>query len=257
LSTASTFFASQEHAEVYDALVDWPTRLAHEAPLFRRLFEAAGVKRVLDVACGTGRHATMFHEWGLAVEAADISPAMLARCRAQFGESQRMRWVERSFEQPPEPPGTFDAVVCTGNSLALSADMAVARRAVAAMSAALRPGGVAVVHVLNLWSVAEGPTVWKQREVHGGEAGEQSRRVLLRGLHRLGDYGYIDLVDIRSTAAGPSVRFEAARFMGIEPDALSAMAHDAGGRRVRLFGGYQDEPYDRAQSVDLICVFEK
>ena len=33
--------------EDYDRFVDWEARLAHELPFFERLFQAAGVRRVL------------------------------------------------------------------------------------------------------------------------------------------------------------------------------------------------------------------
>ena len=54
--------------DVYEAMIDWPKRLNAETPFFRRLFEQHNVKRVADVACGTGRHAAMYHSWGLEVE---------------------------------------------------------------------------------------------------------------------------------------------------------------------------------------------
>ena len=65
--------------DIYDAMIDWPKRLAHEGSFYRRVFEQHDVRSVVDVACGTGRHAAMFHSWGLRVEAADLSPAMIDR----------------------------------------------------------------------------------------------------------------------------------------------------------------------------------
>ena len=49
--------------DVYEAMVDWPKRLANEEPFYRRLFARIGARRVLDAACGTGHHASMFHAW--------------------------------------------------------------------------------------------------------------------------------------------------------------------------------------------------
>ena len=76
-------------ADVYEAMIDWPKRLAHEEPFYRRLFERLGARSVLDVACGTGRHAAMFHSWGLRVEGADLSPAMIDRARSQLRPAGR------------------------------------------------------------------------------------------------------------------------------------------------------------------------
>ena len=136
-----------ESPEVFDAMIDWPKRLANEGPFYRRLFDRIGAKRVLDVACGTGAHAAMFSGWGLEVEGADASPVMLEIARQRHGESERLRWVQRRFEQPV-PAAPFDAAICVGNSLALAADEPTALQAIRQMLRAVRPGGAAVVHPL-------------------------------------------------------------------------------------------------------------
>ena len=94
-----------ELADIYEAMIDWPKRLAAEGPFYRRWFQQAGVKRVIDVACGTGHHAAMFHDWGLEVEGADLSPAMIQRARAAFGEPPGLHWAVRGFDGRFPPPG--------------------------------------------------------------------------------------------------------------------------------------------------------
>ena len=69
----------------YDAMIDWKRRLERETPFYRQLFERINIQSVLDVACGTGRHAEMFHTWGLSVEGGDVSPQMLDFCRTRCG----------------------------------------------------------------------------------------------------------------------------------------------------------------------------
>lgn len=75
-------------ADVYEAMIAWPKRLANEGRFFRRLFDNGGVSRVVDVACGTGRHGAMFHSWGMDVEGADIGTSMIERARTNVGEQQ-------------------------------------------------------------------------------------------------------------------------------------------------------------------------
>ena len=104
--------------DIYESMIDWPKRLDHESSFYRRWFASAGVHSVVHVACGTGRHAAMFHAWALRVEGADISPKMIDRARATFGEPAGLRWVVRGFDRPIEPPQPFDAALCVGNSLA-------------------------------------------------------------------------------------------------------------------------------------------
>ena len=164
----------QDLTDVYEAMIDWPKRLANEGPFYRRLFERHGVRSVVDVACGTGRHAAMFHSWDLRVEGADLSPAMIDRARASFGEPAGLRWVVRGFDQPIAPAEPFDAAVCVGNSLPLAPDMATVQRAIGQMLAAVRGGGLLVIHVLNLWHLPDGPCVW-QKCRRGDFAARRSR----------------------------------------------------------------------------------
>ncbi len=240
-------------ADAYDAMIDWPKRLAREEPFYRRLFERHSVARVLDAACGTGRHAAMFHDWGLHVEASDLSPTMIGRARARFGESPGLRWVVRGFDQPIAADEPFDAVVCAGNSLPLAPDAATVRRAIAAMTAALRSGGVLMLHMLNLWRLPDGPCVWQKCRRANLPQGEA---LIVKGVHRSGNRGFVELI-VAELPGGALRHSEAAPFLGLEASELEATARDAGAGEICFFGGYGDEPYDRLQSVDLILTAKK
>ncbi len=231
--------------EIYEAMIDWPKRLAHEEAFYRRLLAEVKGRRVLDAACGTGRHAAMLHGWGLEVEGADVSPQMIARCVQQFGQPPGLRWVVRSFDQVPGT--TFDLVLCVGNSLALVGDEAAAARAVHALGAATAPGGCLVVHVLNLWSLPEGPMVW-QKCLRTPIAGREA--LVLKGVHRCGPRGFVELV-----VADPQGSWRQAQsvpFVGLRATALAQWARQAGLENVQCFGGYQGQPYLETQSADLV-----
>ncbi len=245
--------AFDDLTDVYEAMIDWPKRLAHEEPFYRRLFGRIGARRVIDVACGTGRHAALFHAWGLWVEAADISPQMIERARASFGEPDGLRWVVRGFDEPIQPAEPFDAAVCVGNSLALAPKLATARRAIRQMLAAVRGGGVAVVHVLNLWHLPDGPCVWQKCKRATLEQGDV---LIIKGIHRSGARGYVDLV-VLSPADSIEMHTESVPLLGLEAPELERTARRAGAAHVQFFGGYQNQPYDRHESVDLIMVAEK
>jgi SAM-dependent methyltransferase len=236
--------------ESYDALVDWPRRLAIEEPLHRRLFQDAGVRRVLDPACGTGHHAAMFHSWGLQVEAADISPEMIEYCRSTHGESEALRWVVRSFVEPTAA-GAFDAVVCVGNSISLVPDVAMVNRAIGAMLNALRRGGVCVIQALNLWQVPEGPTVRQKCRHIRRDDGD---RIVIKGLHRAGDRGFVEFAELSLTDGEVSSRFSRATMIGLRDADLCAAIESAGGRDIRIYGTFQNEPYEPEKSPDLIAV---
>jgi SAM-dependent methyltransferase len=241
-----------ELAASYDRLVDWPKRLAREAPFFRELFEMHGVRRVLDAGCGTGHHATMFHSWGLEVVGMDVSPAMLEQCARLHGRDERLHWVQGSFAAPPSPSKQFDAVVCIGNSLALVDDLEGVRTAVRAMVNSVRPGGIGIIQLLNSGSIHEGPTLWQKvcRFERGGLP-----VVLLKGVHRSNGRGYVDIVELTLHPRQVDWRTHAASFLCITGPELTSIIREQGGQVKGVFGSYERQEFIAGQSTDLIVVF--
>lgn len=239
--------------DVYEALVDWPRRLAREEPFYRHWFERCHVRRVLDTACGTGQHAVMFHRWGLAVEGADVSAAMIERARDRYGEPHGLQWAVRSFDQPGGANELFDAAICAGNSLALACDRATVQRALQRMLEAVRPAGLVVVHLLNLWRLPDGPCVWQKCQRVQRPPDEV---LAVKGVHRNGRRGFVDLV-VTDLAGQLAMITESVPLLGLEAEELARLVRAAGASSAEFFGGYEGEPYARQTSVDLIMVAQK
>jgi SAM-dependent methyltransferase len=111
-----------------------PWKLAERAAFARRLRER-GCERLLDVGAGTGQDSAFFQEQGLAVVAADLSPAMVDRCRAKGVDARVMDFMRLDF-----PPASFDAVHAMNCLLHVpNADLPAVLEAVRAV---LRPGGL-------------------------------------------------------------------------------------------------------------------
>jgi ubiquinone/menaquinone biosynthesis C-methylase UbiE len=83
--------------------------IAVEEPLVRRLLGDVRGKKVLDVACGTGRHSVRLAEEGAYVTALDRSEEMLAVARAK---TDRVRWLRGDLDRLPFDDASFDVVVC-------------------------------------------------------------------------------------------------------------------------------------------------
>lgn len=68
--------------------------------------------RVLDLACGAGRHSLAAAALGATVLAVDKDPARLAEARRQAQrQGARITWLELDLEQPWPEFGCFDAVL--------------------------------------------------------------------------------------------------------------------------------------------------
>lgn len=144
-------FGKHNEEREYDELVNWDARLTREGPFFRRLFDEHGVHSVADVGAGSARHSIMYRSWGLDVTAIDPSVEMLelAHENAERLESD-VRIVEGGFGEVAGIVGSpVDALTCTGNALPHVRSIEGLRAALADFAAALRPGGVLVLHYLN------------------------------------------------------------------------------------------------------------
>ena len=239
--------------DVYEAMIDWPRRLANDEPFFRRLFEEIEARRVADVACGTGHHAAMFHSWQLQVDAADISKNMIDRARHSFGAPDGLNWSVRSFDQPIPTDEPFDAVTCLGNSLALAGDHTLAERAVQNMFDAVRPGGLVVLHVLNVCRLPDGPCQW-QKCVRADLP--QGDSLITKGVQRVDDRAFVHLV-VAPLDAPSEFRSESVPFLPLESEDLINLARTAGATQIEQYGNQKRAPFKRESSTDLIVVTRK
>jgi SAM-dependent methyltransferase len=234
--------------DVFESSINWEKRLAHEEGFYRNCFAQWDAKTVLDAACGPGRHAGMFHRWGLMVEGADLSPNMIARAKANVPEDKTMRWVVRGYED--HVGGEFDAVICVGNSLALARSPDAAQRGVLRMAAAARRG--MVVHVANGWAWPDGPCLWQRCARTPG-------RTLVRGVHRCGARGFVELIVLADGESGgePTIMGESAALVLLEAGEIEHWMRQGGARSTRVYGGYKGEAYEKGKSVDIVVVGEK
>jgi SAM-dependent methyltransferase len=237
--------------EIYDAMVNWSKRLAREEPLYRNIFRGRAPARVLDAACGTGHHAALFHEWGHTVVGADMDPNMIAYCRAKHGESERLAFRQQSFLDPPVREAPFDVVICVGNSLANAGTHGALRCALANLLGYLRPGGVCVLHLLNIWRLPEGPVQW-QKTLALTPPDDTSPHIIMKGVHRCGDRAFITFVELRGDNAGLTSTPHTQPLLGVRAHWLRQTLYDYGAADVRFYGDYEERPYEPHGSQDLI-----
>ena len=103
-----SYDAFAPHYDAFTAHHDYPAWTA----TLERLARAAGLngRRLLDVACGTGKSFLPFLQRGFDVVACDVSPRMLAIAAAKAGERVRL---ERHDMRRLPVLGSFDPVSYT------------------------------------------------------------------------------------------------------------------------------------------------
>ena len=130
-------------AEIYDHELN--PLVALEEPMVRRATGDVSGLAVLDLGCGTGRHALWLAAAGASVTAVDFSEGMLSEARGKPGATA-VRFLAHDLHQPlPFEPAAFDRVV-SGLVLEHLRDLRFvfdeARRV-------LKPGGRAVVSAMH------------------------------------------------------------------------------------------------------------
>ncbi len=112
---------------------------------------------MLDAACGVGFDALSLHRRGFRVTATDASPAMAARARERLAAAgaavpvTSCRWAELPDRFGP----AFDAVLCTGNSLAHAPSTTARRAALRGFAGVLVAGGTLILDTQD-WRVVHG-----------------------------------------------------------------------------------------------------
>ena len=149
-------------SQTYHDEADNPLIALEELVLEPLLGEVAGL-RVLDVGCGTGRHALRLAARGADVTGLDPSPEMLAVAREQARLAGLTLTLEPGGFGALPTGGDFDLVVC---NLVLC-HVPDLDAAIAGIAACLRPGGRVVISDFHYMCLAIG---WRTRFDHEGRA---------------------------------------------------------------------------------------
>jgi SAM-dependent methyltransferase len=177
--------------------------------------------RVLDVACGPGRHARALELAGARCVGVDLSAALLARARRVTSAPL----VRADMRALPIRAGSMDVTVNLFTSFGYFEDDWTHREALAAMVATVRPGGWFVIDFLNADAVR-------------GQLASASLAAGAPGPRRLSDDGRFVLKSI-TTASGRQLAERVRLFSATE---LEAMLEAAGLAVRHRFGSYAGAP---------------
>jgi SAM-dependent methyltransferase len=203
---------------------DFAATQARDLPAARRLrfslaieaverFASGRPLRVLDAAGGEGplgvRLARRHPTWQIVIGDLDASRLEIGRRRA--GRELRNVIFTQMDLTHPIAGGLFDAVLAIEALEEIRDDDAALRT----MAAALRPGGLFVVHVPeSRWKplLRRSETIWRHEVRHGYESGELADKLLAAGLEprsiQLSSHGLVRLVqEARDAARGRHLGF--------------------------------------------------
>jgi glycine/sarcosine/dimethylglycine N-methyltransferase len=138
-------------AEKWDELINWDARTKSEGSFFVDVLRARGKQSILDTATGTGFHSVRLTQAGFDVTSVDGSAAMLAKAfengrkRGLILKTVQSDWRELNRNIH----GTYDAIICLGNSFTHLHDEQGRRKTLAEFYAALRHDGILILDQRN------------------------------------------------------------------------------------------------------------
>lgn len=147
-----------EMAPYYDRIYSFKDYAAETAELKRFIscHLPSGRTRLLDVACGTGRHLE-FLRGAFAAEGLDQSPELLAQAQARNPEMKFHLGDMRTFDLMSR----FDVITCLFSSIGYMTTIDDLHAAIANMARHLTAGGLLIVEP---WLT---PEAWQPGTVHG------------------------------------------------------------------------------------------
>lgn len=181
--------------------------------------------RVLDVACGAGRHARAFEAAGARCVGLDLSAALLRVARGVTGAPL----VRADMRALPVRSGSMDLTVNLFTSFGYFEQDAEHAAALGQMVATLRPAGWFVIDFLNARSVRAGLVPRETQRLNGSDVG------VTRSVSPDGRY-------VCKTIEAPGGRRFSERVRLFATDEIEAMLTAAGVTVRQRFGDYDAAP---------------
>ncbi|WP_031464862.1 class I SAM-dependent methyltransferase [Sciscionella sediminilitoris] len=230
----------------WDELIDWKKRYESEGSFFIDLLKSRGVKKVLDVATGTGFHSVRLNEEGFETVSADGSQEMLAKAfdngRFYGGHILQVvtadwRWLNRDVH------GTFDAVICLGNSFTHLFSERDRRKALAEFYAVLKHDGILILDQRNYDAILDNGFSSKHTYYYCGDSVSAEPEYVDDGLARF-----------RYTFPDKSVYH--LNMYPLRKDYVRRLLREVGFQNVDTYGDFQ-ESYTEADPDFLVHVASK
>jgi SAM-dependent methyltransferase len=195
-----------------------------------------GPWKLMDVACGTGRHALEFAELGHEVTGVDYSPDLLELARRNAGD--RVRLLEQDMRTLDVDGGPFDAVTCLFDSIGYPLTNEGIVQALASMRTHLKPEGALAAEFLHAPAMLGGADPVKVRRWDTPD-GERLVRISETSLDAVAQTMHVsyEVFLLGDETYRTSTETQSNRFFGVEE--MRALMGTAGLRVERFVPAYE------------------
>ena len=238
-----------------DLMVSWENRLKNEAPFFKKLFEENRVKKVLDIACGTGHHSIFFAKSGYEVTGVDKSKEMIKLAKRNSKGVSGIKFLQSSFlEIYPTVKNRFDAVICLGNSLPHLLSKKDLKKTLQNIYDLLNPEGILIIQNRNYDKILYRKIRFMFPNIIDRE---DERIVFLRMLDFNKSKIIFNLITFRQKEAKWSFQTKTTFLRPILRKEIENLLKGVGFKEKKFYGDYSFSPFRRYESEDLIVFARK
>ena len=237
---------------VYEKVRDTQQEIRFLNWAFRELADVE-VRDILDVACGAGRHAIPLSKKGYTVTGGDRSQAMLAVLEEKVRRANIEILAIKCDMKDIEFKEEFDAIICMYTSFNYLLTDQDIEKALVAFHRALRPGGIAILDLMN-------PIFYigKFREItveHHQEGQLCIQRTFKHTLDEVRSLWYQDEFVVADDGNSVSTCREIHTMRMLTYPEISHFIRDAQFVDIKCYGNFTDlvEAEDKAERLILVC----
>ncbi|MFX1341318.1 MAG: class I SAM-dependent methyltransferase [Promethearchaeota archaeon] len=249
----------EDLALIYDQAIDWEQRLAREIPFLSKIIRNNSNARILDLACGSGRHAVALAAQGHEVTGLDLSPQMIEAAKhhakekgvvAQFFLAD-MRQMTALLECP------FDLIICLGNSLALLPTLTDVQHTLTDIHQLLIDGGLFVSQTLNFEEIRQ--TGFRFFPLKSGQTKDGKEVVFARFFEpeKTDESRLLVFLSITRTESGWQPTLSSQQVLQLSKPIIQSALHEAGFKHLVFYQDYNERPFNPKQSRNLISIGTK
>ena len=209
--------------------------------LISRLKISQGI-RLLDIACGKGRHSIYFNKKGINVVGIDLSKNNITI--AKKNECETLQFVVFDMRKVFRK-NTFDIVTNLFTSFGYFEKDEDEQKSITAMALNLKKGGVLIIDFMNVKKVIKNLIVSETKKVDN----------ITFEIKRSVKNKYI-MKDIQISENGKRLCFQE-KVKALTLTDFSKLIHTAGLKIIDIFGDYKLEEFDASKSERLIIICKK